>query len=173
MPRDWINAGPITETPPDVHTNQQPHFGVRHHAAHGEAYLGMVARDNFTFESIAQRIPGKLQAGTTYELRLWVSYSPDLASVSRLTQRPVVYDQPIPFDVYLSDKANGDPFELVVRSEPVTHTDWQEYAVRFTPTKAYKYLRIGAGMNTLYARPVCGNVLIDDLSLTTISTTEQ
>ena len=169
MPEAWINAGPVTESPPDVHTNDSEIFGVLHQAAEGSAYLGMVARDNFTFESIAQRIPGGLRADRSYELRLWVSRSEELRSQSRLTRAPITYDAPIPFDVYVSNKANGEKFELVARSQPITHTDWQQYTIRFTPTRDWKYLRIGAGMNNMAARPGCGNVLIDDLSLTEVA----
>ena len=166
MPEAWINAGPVTESPPDVHTADSEIFGVRHRPAAGDTYLGMVARDNFTFEAIAQRIPGGLRAGQTYELQLWVSRSEELRSQSRLTRAPVTYDAPIPFDVYVSNKANGDHFELVARSAPITHSDWRLYTIAFTPTRNWKYLRIGAGMNVMSAKPQCGNILIDDLSLT-------
>ena len=173
VPHGWANAGPVSESPPDVHTNTSNYFGVQHLAAEGEAYLGMVARDNYTFEAVSQRIPGGLRAGVTYRLRLWVSHSPTLASTSRQTGRPARYNNPIPFDVYVAEKANGGKFELVARSEPIDHADWREYTLEFTPTRDWKFLRLGAGMNTLYARPVCGNVLIDAVELTVLATAAQ
>ena len=168
LPRYWINAGQIEYSPPDVHTVTRKHFGVLQAPADGKAYVGLVARADFSFEAIAQRIKPNLMAGTTYELTLTVCHSTELLSLSG-GRSPEYFDAPVPFDVYVSNTGNGSAFELVHRSAPVDHADWRTYTVRFTPARDWKYLRIGSGMNTLYAKPPNGNILVDNVRLVAVN----
>ena len=165
VPNHWINGSGVQESPPDLHSAASEFFNVLHLPADGQKYVGMVSRDNFTFESIGQRLRRPLEPGHTYELRLWVSHSETMESTSRRTKQPAPYVTPIPFDVFVSNRTVGSPYELIYRSEPVAHTDWIEYKIEFEVEDSYKFIRIGAGMDPSVRGPVNGNVLIDGLQL--------
>ena len=166
MPSHWVNAGPAEQSPPDVHTNARGHFGVTQQAAAGEVFMGLVSRADYTFEMLGQRPTEKLRAGVTYRLTLSVCRSPQFASVTRRSNYQLEdFTTPIPFDVYVAKRANGGAIELISRSAPVDHTDWRTYTVEFTPTRDWKYLRIGAGLNGVHAKAVNGHILIDEVRL--------
>ena len=60
-PRGWYDCGFPGETPPDVQPSGG--FEVFKPAYEGRTYLGMVVRDNDTWESVAQRLSRPLQGG--------------------------------------------------------------------------------------------------------------
>ena len=63
-PRGWIDCGFDGETPVDVQPNGT--FSVTKPAAEGNTYIGMVVRDNDTWEAVSQRLSRPLQAGQCY-----------------------------------------------------------------------------------------------------------
>ena len=65
-PKGWENCGFEEESPPDVHPTGE--FGVKKGAVHGKTYLGMVVRDNDTWECIGQRLLQPLLVDTCYHL---------------------------------------------------------------------------------------------------------
>ena len=50
---DWISCGMPGETPPDI---QPGMFGYTVAPAEGRSYLGMVTRDNHTWESVSRKL---------------------------------------------------------------------------------------------------------------------
>lgn len=54
VPRGWYDCGFPGESAPD--TQPDPTFQVNKAAADGETYLGLVVRDNDTWESISQKL---------------------------------------------------------------------------------------------------------------------
>ena len=66
-PTGWYNCGKAGETPPDV---QPGGWTVAKPANHGQTYLGLVVRDNETWEGVGQRLPRPVEAGQCYEFSL-------------------------------------------------------------------------------------------------------
>src|SRR5690606_19877691 len=65
-PTGWTNCGFFDESPPDVQPSGA--WGVFWPAMDGNTYLGMVTRENETYESVGQRMNGILWAGTCYQI---------------------------------------------------------------------------------------------------------
>ena len=64
LPNGWYDCGFPGETVPDIHPKEGPGaFQVTREAFHGRTYIGMVVRENETWEMISQRLSGALQAG--------------------------------------------------------------------------------------------------------------
>ena len=60
-PNEWENCGCVKETPPDVHPTEGYRYGVPQFAIDGETYVGMVVRENDTWESIGQNLSKPLE----------------------------------------------------------------------------------------------------------------
>ncbi|MEL6925740.1 MAG: hypothetical protein AAFO94_16970, partial [Bacteroidota bacterium] len=68
QPRGWLNCGWSDESPPDVQPDTT--FAVSQEPYHGKTYLGMVTRDNDTWESIGQRLSKELEPGQKHTERI-------------------------------------------------------------------------------------------------------
>lgn len=160
-PRAWYYCGQPGESPPDVHPSG--YFEVDQQAAHGDTYVGMVVRDNDTWEAIGQRLPQSLQAGRCYLFSLQACRSPYYRSVSRLTGQRAYYIDPVRIRLWGGD-ANCDHAELLAASDPVTDTAWTKIEFELHPRQTYHYFIIEAFYPEDTAGIYRGNVLIDECS---------
>jgi hypothetical protein len=62
LPDGWYDCGFPGESPPDVHPKEGGGaFQVTKEAFHGKTYLGLVVRDNDTWEMVSQRLSAPVQ----------------------------------------------------------------------------------------------------------------
>lgn len=54
MPKGWIDCGFPLQSTPDIHPVQNSLFGVDTPPRHGQSYLGLVVRENESWEMIGQ-----------------------------------------------------------------------------------------------------------------------
>lgn len=162
-PNGWVSCNPKDETPSDI---QPGYFGCTRSAAEGNTYVGMVVRDNYTWESLAQRLSAPLDSGVCYAFSVQLAASPEYISGSRLTGQTVNYNTPAVFRVWGGYDA-CDAQVLLAESIPIGHYAWKKYGfvVRHLEPRPLTHLIIQA----YYApgqrcQPVNGNLLIDDLS---------
>lgn len=119
----------------------------------GNAYLGLITREDGTWESVGQRARQILRAKECY------TFSVNLA-------RSVTYagfNLPVRLRVWGGyERCKKD--ELLADSGLINHGDWQKYSFEFYPKQNVRYLIFEA----FYARgttfPYRGNILIDKLS---------
>lgn len=90
-PEGWLNLGASAETAPDI---QPGCFETNMKARDGRAYVGMVVRDNNTWEGIGQRLEGQLQKDSAYTFSVWLAHSPMYWSTSRVTGQPANFNAP-------------------------------------------------------------------------------
>ena len=85
-PNGWIDCGFKGETPPDVQPalddKNQPFFSVTKTAFHGNTYLGMVVRENDTYERVSQRLIKPMLKGTCYSFSIMLCRSSTYLSAS-------------------------------------------------------------------------------------------
>ncbi|TXB65543.1 OmpA family protein [Phaeodactylibacter luteus] len=160
-PRGWKDCGFPGESAPD--TQPSGDFAVTYPATDGETYLGMVVRDNETWESVSQRLSRPFQPGTCYEFSLQLARSPYYVSVSRRTERETNFNQPVKVRIYggfdyCEKRGFLDETNLVKESY------WMQYNFKFEPTQAYTYIVIEAFYETPTLFPYNGNVLVDNAS---------
>ena len=162
-PKGWENCGFEGESPADVHPSGE--FGVDKSAAHGKTYLGMVVRDNDSWECVGQRLPQPLLVDTCYHLDFLACRSETYISLSRATNQQANYNIPAVIRIWggYEDKEK-DGFEMLAETASIAQTDWQEYQVTFTSTAAYDYLYLEAYFDQGRPNPYNGNVLVDGLS---------
>ena len=165
QPRGWSDCGMPNESPPDTHPNAVPSesFGVDLPSFHKSTYLGLVIRDNETWEGVSQRLKKPLERGKCYEFRLHLARSKRYISQSRLTNTTANYSEPAKIRIW-GGYGNCTKQELLDESAMVTNFDWKEYAFKFEPTMSHKFITIEAFYRTPSLFPYNGNVLVDNAS---------
>jgi hypothetical protein len=160
-PRGWYFCGQAGETPPDVHPTG--YFEVGQPPAHGDTYIGMVVRDNETWEAVGQRLQQPLQAGRCYRFSLQACRSPNYRSVSRLTGKRVFYNDPVRLRLW-GGEINCDHAELLAASDVITDTTWTTLHFDIQPERNHHYFVIEAFYPEDTASLYLGNILVDDCS---------
>lgn len=160
-PRGWYYCGPAGETPPDVHPTG--YFDVNRPADHGNTYLGMVVRDNGTWEAVGQHLQKPLLADQCYRFTLRACRSANYRSVSRRTGKPVSYDAPVRLRLWGGD-LNCDQGELLAGSDIVSDTTWQTIRFDIQPRHTHHYIILEAFYPGDTSSKYLGNILVDNCS---------
>ena len=165
-PQGWQDCGFPGETPPDVQPNETSgpsFFEVSKKAVDGETYLGMVVRDNETWEKVSQRLSIPLEAGQCYEFSIYLCRSALYVSQSRSTFREVNYTTPARLRIW-----GGSGYckneELLGETTQIINTRWLQYNFKFKPTERHTYIMFEAFYNTPTLFPYNGNILVDHAS---------
>lgn len=171
--KGWKDCGRVyfkRETPPDLHNSipaevemddSDLFFGVKKEASDGRTFLGMVARDNETYEAISQRLQKKLQQDQCYTFNIDLCHSDIYYSPYPVNAKSKSYTKPIVLRIY-----GGDSYcskrELLAESDAISNTDWQTFTFEFKPTFDFKYLTLIAYYKTPTLLPYNGNLLLDN-----------
>jgi len=146
VPQGWMACK--EGTTPDI----LPGFwGVYNEPSDGATFVGLITRQNNTWESIGQRLNAPLEKGTCY------NWSVDLAHSDTYSG----YDGPLRLRIYAS-KLKCMKDQMIYESPLIEHLDWQTYQFKFTPTSDYRYILIEA-FHSEDPFQYKGNILIDRL----------
>ncbi|MEE9440126.1 MAG: OmpA family protein [Saprospiraceae bacterium] len=165
--KGWYDCGIINfpqETPPDIHPKD--FWNNTKQASDGATYLGMVVRDNDSWESVSQRLETPMQAGECYSFSLELSQSKRYISLSRLnslSRDEVNYSTPTVIRIW-GGSGYCNTKELIGESAPVTHSGWKNYAFKFSPTFNHRYITFEAFYKVPVLFPYNGHILVDNCS---------
>lgn len=162
-PYGWYDCGTFNESPPDI---QPGAFNVNKASQHRRTYIGLVTRDNDTWEGMSQRLSSPIKSGECYHFSMHLARSEDYISVSRTTRVEENFNKPVKVRIW-----GGNSFcnnkELLAQSRLVDHTDWRKYKFKFTAKGTYNYIFIEAFYKTPLLFAYNGNLLIDNCSTIT------
>jgi outer membrane protein OmpA-like peptidoglycan-associated protein len=159
-PRGWEACGKEDLNTPDV---QPGWFSVDLEPFEGNTYIGLVTRDNDSWESISQRLNRSLKRGECYTFSFKASYGDKLTSQSRITGKDVKYTKPIKIRIW-GGTGYCHKAELLAETPLIDHNYWKQFNFRFEPRKSHSFITIEAFYKTPTLVPYNGNVLIDDAS---------
>jgi outer membrane protein OmpA-like peptidoglycan-associated protein len=164
-PWGWKNCGFIGESPPDVHpaSDSVSYWEVQQKAQEGHTFLGMVVRDNETYERVAQYLPTPLKGGECYEMSIYLCRSAVYESQSRKTNKMANYNEPAVLRVY-GGQSICDTREVLYETRPIANTNWEQYTMEFKPSLDCKVLILEAFYKTPSLYSYNGNVLLDNAS---------
>ncbi len=164
LPDGWYDCGFPGESPPDVHPKDgEGAFQVTKEAAHGKTYVGLVVRDNDTWEMVSQRLSSPLQTGKCYEFSMSLARSEIYVSPSRVNNQPMNYATPAKLRIW-GGTSYCSRMELLAESALVVNTRWLGYNFRFEPKQNITYLVFEAFYKTPTPFPYNGNLLLDNAS---------
>lgn len=155
------------ETAPDIHPSPDssiPFFGVRNTPADGKTFLGLVVRENNSWESVSQKLSQPLLADQCYSFSIYLCRSNTY--VSGIEKRPdllVPFTQPIIMRIWGGTSYCGKQ-ELLASSTSIKNTNWVKYQFKFAPKQNVSYIMLEA----FYEMPILfeynGNILVDKAS---------
>tara|TARA_Y100000385_G_C13105914_1_gene647766 strand:- start:2664 stop:3905 length:1242 start_codon:yes stop_codon:yes gene_type:complete len=176
--RGWYDCGSLqfpAESPPDIHPvpsqlyDKNSYWQVTKEAHDGDTYLGLVVRDNDSWESVSQRLPSTLYAGSCYEVSLFLVQSERYISGSKelrdkyQSNQLVNYTEPAVLRIWAGTGVCGRQ-EKLAESRPVGNTKWEKNTFKLEPTRDYNYITLEA----FYEVPVLfaynGHILVDNIS---------
>ncbi|HMQ48933.1 MAG TPA: OmpA family protein [Saprospiraceae bacterium] len=162
QPPGWIDCGFPEESAPDTHPGGQ--FAVTKPPSNGNTYLGMVVRDNETWESVSQRLSKPMVAGKCYEFSLDLARSEYYVSGSpKFKDENVNFKSAVKIRIYGGFSYCDKSFLLDETPLVITHR-WLRYNFKFEPIANYTYIIIEAFYETPTLFPYNGNVLVDNAS---------
>ena len=160
IPRGWMNAGTAPESPPDI---QPCCFQVRVQAIEGKQFLGLVTRDNNTWEGVSQLLDGWLMKDSAYVFTVSLARSNYYISLSRLTNTEANYTNPTVLKIWGYNTTTKQE-ELLALSTPVNHKDWQAYTFVLQPKQgSYNQIDLMAYYASAFEK-TNGNLLVDACS---------
>lgn len=164
-PQGWTDCGFRNETPPDVHPIDPPSQGwhVTMEPQHGDTYMGMVVRDNDTWERVSQELIGTLKRGKCYGFKIWLARSPVYVSPSHITRQITNYTTPVVLRIW-GGNDECDRRVLLGESSPVINTTWEKYSFQFNPEADFTHIMLEAFYETPTLFPYNGNLLLDNAS---------
>ncbi len=168
-PRGWFDCGRINfpnETPPDVHPEKtdNPTFEVTTAPQDGDTYLGMVVRENDSWESVAQRLTSPMYADQCYTFSIHLSRSDTYKSSIRGSDRKVNFTEPLKLRIW-GGTGYCEKRELLGESDLVKNTDWKKFDFKFEPKQRTTYIILEAFFKTPRLTPPNGNLLLDNASV--------
>ena len=167
----WFDCGrkefPF-HTPPDIHPHEDA-WQVTLSPYDGETYLGLVVREDGSYESVGQTLGSFLESGHCYKVSVWLARSSTyfgLRSPIGMTDS-VVYSRdfttPAIFQI-VGGKRSCSRAEVLAESPPVEHEKWAEYNFIIRPEKQIKSIFIRAYYDPDRSNDYDGHILVDKLS---------
>lgn len=172
-PSGWIDCGFKGETPPDVQPalddSNRPFFNVTKTPHTGNTYLGMVVRENDTYERVSQRLLKPLKKDVCYTFSIFLCRSETYLSASNRNQPDKLkeFTQPIILRIWGGD-AYCHQKQLLGESQLIYNTEWKKYEFEFESKSDMNYFELEAFYKTPVLFPYNGNILLDNASHITV-----
>ena len=149
MPQEWSACQ--QGSTPDILPGS---WGVYLEPFEGTSYIGLITREDGSYESIGQKLNTPIQAKGCYRFTVELAHSNTYAN----------YNLPIRLRIWgATSRCSKD--QLLVDSPSIKHLDWKTYELEFVSEVEYPYIIIEA----FYAKgvyfPYRGNILVDGISI--------
>lgn len=179
-PKGWYNCGFPGESQVDLHPVSESEFKVDKTAFDGNTYLGMVVRENDTWEAVGQKLEKPLIGGKIYDFNVYLARSESYISAlsSQNTRningstKKMSFSTPCQLRIWGGNGYCGKT-ELLAETGLVENTDWENYQLLFRPQEDFRYITFEVFYQTPTTFPYNGNILLDGCSdITEISDIE-
>lgn len=162
----WYDCGAVEfpgESAPDIHPVNFWHVNLP--AAEGNTYLGMVVRDNESWEFVSQRLSMPITKGKCYKFSVKLARSNKYLSGSRklMGNIEVQYTRPSVLKIWGSNGYCGRA-QLLAESAAVENYNWEVYDFEFKAKSSHLFITLEAFYKTPVLIPYNGHVLIDGLT---------
>lgn len=127
-------------------------WGVYQEASEGETFVGLITREDGSWESIGQRLSKPLKAEGCYAFSIDVAHSNTYAS----------YNKPLKIRIW-GGTQKCVKAQLLLETDFIKDADWEKYEVDFTARQDLNYILIEAYYKE-GGFSYRGNALIDNIS---------
>lgn len=147
-PNQWEACG--LDSSPDILPGP---WGVYQKPTQGHTFLGLITRENNTWEALGQKMPRPIKKHKCYKFKVDLSSSPAYAG----------YSKPTCLRVWVGNSV-CDRAQLIATSPTVDHYEWKTYEFFFSTESDYKYIIIECYYKAPSLHYYRGNLLIDNIS---------
>jgi len=147
MPAGWFAGS--KGTTPDILPG---YWGVYNEPEDGESYVGIITRQDGSYECLSQRVPSAMEAELCYSMSLFLAFSDNYTG----------YNTPIKLKIWIGSSKNAKE-QLVFTSPTVKSEEWKKFLFEFIPDKDMYYIMFEA-YNDDGDTAHKGNILIDKVS---------
>jgi hypothetical protein len=148
-PVGWISCG--ENSTPDI----LPGFwGVYTAPSDGNTYIGLITREDGSWEAIGQRLRKPLKASECYNFGI------DLARSSSYSD----YNTPVKLRIWGGSKRCSKE-QILAESPIIKHNTWKTYNFEINPTKDYNFFLLEAQCASGIYFSYKGNILIDNCTV--------
>lgn len=147
-PMGWFEC--TDSTTPDIFPG---YWGVYDEASDGDTYVGLIIREDRSYEAIGQRTSGTMSTDKCYRFTIDLAHSNAYSG----------YDAPARLRVYIGATKCGQD-QMVFQSEFISHEEWRTYTIEFTPDEASNYIFFEAVDKKGVLMGSKGNILLDAIS---------
>ena len=149
MPQQWSSCK--RGSTPDILPG---YWGVYMEPTDGETYVGLITREDGSYESIGQKLTSPFLENECYKFTLDIARSNTYAN----------YNLPIRLRIWGgTTRCSRD--QLLMETKTIKHLDWQTYPLQFTAKKTYPYIIIEAYYAKGVYFPYNGNILLDNFTV--------
>ena len=148
LPQGWFACQ--MGTTPDILPGV---WGVIMEPSDGDSYIGLITREDGSYESIGQRLPEAMEKDRCYSFSLDLGRSKTYAG----------YNFPIKVRIYAGNK-KCQKKQLLWSSPTINHEEWETYKIEFTAKKNFNYIIIEAYFGDGLLFKYNGNVLLDAMT---------
>ena len=161
----WMDCSDEKQSPVDIHTGEEDHifFNVTTKPFHGHSYIGLVVRDNDTWEKVSQHLNKPIIKDKCYEFSIYIARALEYQSPSPTTLRDANFTRPAKLRIW-GGNSPCDKAEMLDESILIINSRWLEYNFRFEPKGNYTYIVLEAFYQTPSLFPYNGNILLDKAS---------
>lgn len=147
-PDQWQACG--LDSSPDILPGP---WGVYQKPTHGSSFMGLITRENNSWEAAGQALTKPLKKDRCYKIKVDLANSPAYAGYNRATCLRI-----------WGSNTPCDRGELLAISEAVGHYEWKTYEFIFAPLQDYQYIIIECYYKTPVLEYYRGNLLIDNFT---------
>ncbi|MEL6945685.1 MAG: hypothetical protein AAFO82_23770, partial [Bacteroidota bacterium] len=159
-PQGWYDCGFDGEYVNIIHSGNSPFTGIRQQAFMGKTYVGLVVRENQTWEAVGQNLKKAMLVGNCYEFHLKLCKSEHFFSRNKEEEK-IDYNGNAKIKIWGSNDFCQRE-ELLAETSDIDHYNWRDYVFVLSPqSNDITHLRIESyhSEDSLYAYN--GNVLVD------------
>ncbi len=147
VPVGWFPCEPGTT--PDILPGP---WGIHRESSDGDTFLGLITREDGSFESITQRFSTSLNPEDCYSFTIDLAHSNNYAG----------YNAPLKVRIWGGASKCGKD-QLLLETDYIKNVDWKTFEVKFKPKKWLNYILIEAHYSDS-PNSAKGNILMDNIS---------
>ena len=165
LPEGLIDCGFSGETSPDVFDGSDNEFGVVQSPFEGRTYLGMVVRENETWERISIKLDKPLQRNREYSFSIYLCRSPNYEAKRKSSGvfPPTQYTTPCRLRIW-GALNECEEVGMLGETDTIKHSEWKEYKFDIIPDSDFSFVILEAFYRDSIPFPYNGNILLDNAS---------
>ena len=164
--KGWRDCGLANfpkESPPDIHPVPYKAWGVSMIPKDGKTFLGLVVRQNFSYESVSQQLKNPLSGGRCYTFSTHLARSGDYKSSVVGSKDLYNFTQPAILNIWGCNLI-CEKTELLAHSIPIENYEWKNFEFVLSPKQDCPYILIECYFAENGLGPYNGHIMVDDLS---------